>query len=69
MLLSCTEKQSETVDLLLSKLDSLQYENDSDIAGDIFFCGESSDGPCAGSILRDGNIVMLVGSVSSDLDS
>jgi len=62
--LSMTPRQDNTVDNLHSKLDNLQCEYDADIKTDIFFCGESEDGPCAGSIDRDGAITWLVGEVT-----
>jgi len=64
MFLSMTTLQDNTVDNLFSKLDNLQCEKDSDIRGDIFFCGESEDGPCAGHINPDGKIEWLVGEIT-----
>jgi hypothetical protein len=64
MFLSVTTPQDRTIDNLFSKIDNLKCENDPDIAGDIFFSGDSEDGPCAGSIDRQGIICWLVGEVN-----
>jgi hypothetical protein len=62
--LSLTTLQDNTVDNLFSKIDNLRCENDPDITGDIFFSGDSEDGPCAGSIDRDGIITWLTGEIN-----
>jgi len=62
--LSCTNLQDNTIDNLHSKLDNLYLTRDAQDSFDIFFCGESEDGPSAGTITRDGNIDWLVGKVN-----
>lgn len=60
--MACTSKQIESIGMLHSTVENLDYEIDSGhpMGSILIFTGEGQDGPCAGYIAPDGTVDWIV---------